>query len=441
MWNYINEHADYMKRKLRVLVVSYLPWRNDISVGNTLSNIFQGMEDRLEIASIYFRDDVPNNHIVSRYFHISEKLLVKHIINRKNTGEEVAVANNGKMHKFSNKYNQARRMRWEIMLLAQDMIGVLGKWKSEALEYFIKDFNPDIVFGPLGRVPVTNSLMSYVSKKFSIPLVTYPWDDHYSLKKVSYSPFFWVKTFVERHFIKKCAKQSTYMYAITKSMQKEYEGYFNKKIKLLYKGYNFNDPPVKRTLNSPIKIVYMGNIGSGRWKIIANISTLINKINKSTGRIFELYIYTLSPISTKIRKCLDNGDSHLMKPVPSSEILNTMNASDILLHVEPTQRTERSFFRLSFSTKLVDYFYNGRCILAVGGETASMDYLRENDAAIVETDSTNLLRKLTEIANNPNVILEYSKKSWDCGCRNHQIGEIQKRVYDDFCAIINKNRL
>lgn len=47
-------YTNYMNRKLRVLVVSYLPWNNDISVGNTLSNIFQGMEDKLELASMLF---------------------------------------------------------------------------------------------------------------------------------------------------------------------------------------------------------------------------------------------------------------------------------------------------------------------------------------------------------------------------------------------------
>lgn len=30
-----------MERKIRVLVVTYLPWSNDISVGNTLSNILK----------------------------------------------------------------------------------------------------------------------------------------------------------------------------------------------------------------------------------------------------------------------------------------------------------------------------------------------------------------------------------------------------------------
>ena len=34
--------------RLKVLVVSYLPWRNDVSVGNTLSNLFNGLQDRIE---------------------------------------------------------------------------------------------------------------------------------------------------------------------------------------------------------------------------------------------------------------------------------------------------------------------------------------------------------------------------------------------------------
>ena len=78
-----------MVKKLKILVVTYLPWSNDLSVGNTLSNIFRGMEDKLEFANIYFREDVPNNDIVSRFFNISEKQLAKNIIKRKSTGKEI----------------------------------------------------------------------------------------------------------------------------------------------------------------------------------------------------------------------------------------------------------------------------------------------------------------------------------------------------------------
>ena len=37
---------------MKILVVSYLPWNDDISVGNTLSNIFRGMDNQIEFANI-----------------------------------------------------------------------------------------------------------------------------------------------------------------------------------------------------------------------------------------------------------------------------------------------------------------------------------------------------------------------------------------------------
>ncbi len=426
---------------MKVLVVSYLPWRDDISVGNTLSNIFQGLENQIEFANIYFRDDQPDNTIVTNYFHISEKLLAKRIFTRKNTGGEIIPQKSRKNESFSKSYNQARKMRWELMLLAQDMIGILAKWKSPQLDAFLEKFSPDIIFGPLGRVPVSNNLMTYISRKYNIPLITYPWDDHYSLKKISYSPIFWIKTFIERQAIRKCAKQSVFLYSITEQMQIEYQKYFHKKINLLYKGYDFKDRKIEKSISFPIRMIYMGNLGSGRWKIIEKVASAINEINQIGGKKFELFIYSQSPKSNEMVRKLDIGDSHLMKPVLSSELHKTMNSADILLHVEPTTPKDRSFFRLSFSTKLVDYFYNARCILAIGGDTASMHYLKDNDAAIVELDIDNIKNKLEEIINTPPIILEYSMKAWNCGMKNHQIKIIQENLYNDFRNVIkNKKR-
>lgn len=419
---------------MRILIVSYLPWNNDISVGNTLSNIFKNMDEQLEFANIYFRDDSPNNQLVKRYFHISEGLLAKRIITRKSTGKEIT-SQQFEKKQLSSGYNKARSLRWELFLLLQDLIGILGRWKSSQLDSFIESFKPDIIFGPLGRMPVSNNLMTYISKKYNVPLVTYPWDDHYSLKKLSLSPFFWIKVFIERHAIYKCAKQSVMLYTITRQMQEEYSRYFNKTCKVLYKGYDFSAKQGGCAINNPIRIVYMGNIGSGRWKIIAKVADAVNSINIDGKRI-ELNVYSMSPKSQAMIQSLNIGDSHLMQPVEASEVLNTMKQADILLHVEPVSLKEKLFFRLSFSTKLVDYFYNAKCIFAVGGDTASMSYLRDNNAAIVETDIKNIESKLREIVDNPDLIMDYSEKSWKCGVRNHQIKNIQANLYSDFCSII-----
>lgn len=428
-----------MERKIRVLVVTYLPWSNEISVGNTLSNIFRGMEDRLEFANIYFREDNPNNDIVSHFFNISEKQLAKSIFDRKAVGHEVHPEETPQKKSFSNRYNKARSMRWDSMLLAQDMIGVLGKWKSNALNEFVEHFQPDFVFGPLGRVPVSNNLMRYVSKKYDIPLVTYPWDDHYSLKKVAFSPFFWIKTFVERHAIRKCAKQSEFLYGITQTMCDEYARYFHKDIKVLYKGYNFGEMPEIKKFTIPLKFIYMGNLGSGRWQVLGKLAEAINEINKK-GKKVEMLVYSMSPKTEAMKKALDNGDSHLMPPVDNKDVLATMKSADVLVHVEPALLKDRLFFRLSFSTKLVDYFFNARCILALGGDTSSIRYLRDNDAAIVETDVCKIKEQIERLVNQPDLVSEYAEKAWDCGLRNHQIQEIQDGIYSDFCNVILNNK-
>lgn len=114
-----------MIKKIKILVVTYHPWRDDISVGNTLSNIFDGMEDRIEFANVYVRDDKPSNKLVDKFFNISEKGLAKSIITRTATGKVVEpVAETEKTENFSASYNAARRMRWDSMLLVQDMIGI-----------------------------------------------------------------------------------------------------------------------------------------------------------------------------------------------------------------------------------------------------------------------------------------------------------------------------
>ena len=114
-----------MIKKTKILVVTYHPWRDDISVGNTLSNIFDGMEDRIEFANVYVRDDKPSNKLVGKFFNISEKGLAKSIITRTATGKVVEpVAETEKKENFSASYNAARRMRWDSMLLVQDMIGI-----------------------------------------------------------------------------------------------------------------------------------------------------------------------------------------------------------------------------------------------------------------------------------------------------------------------------
>lgn len=431
-----------MNRKLKVLVITYLPWRNDTSVGNSYSNIFNGMSEYIEFSHIYFRDGMPENEFVHKYFHISEKAMMKSIFCRKSVGRAFCLDNPMDTPKvvFSKKYNRIRRLRWESFLFVRDMVGRLGKWKSNELLRFVDEFKPDIIFGTLVYIPVVNELMLYLKDYLKIPLITYPWDDYYSLKRISFSPMFWIRNLSERRLIKKCAEASAFLYTITEQMQHEYTKYFNKECRLLYKGYNFGDrPSTKEFCSKPIEMIYMGNIGSGRWKVIGKLAEAVKQINSEGENSIRFRVYTLSPIDDGIKKAINISEfTKLMEPVSNEEVLSVMNSADILLHVEPTTLKDRSFFRLSFSTKIVDYLYSSRCIFAAGGRTAAMDYLVKNDAARVVLNENDFYASLKELVDNPELIIEYGNKAWDCGKKNHDIKVIQDRILADFYELLGE---
>jgi len=75
--------------------------------------------------------------------------------------------------------------------------------------------------------------------------------------------------------------------------------------------------------------------------------------------------------------------------------------------------------------------------MAIGWqEAASIDYLIKNDAAIVATNEEEIFEQLEKMVSNPSIITEYAKKAWDCGKKNHQIDEIQKRLLKDLESLV-----
>lgn len=428
--------------KIKILVITYLPWREDNNIGNSYSNIFANTQDKYEFAHIYVRNGLPQNSIAKDYYHISIIKMMKRVFKPNIVvGESLKFEDSSNTEKtqYSSCFKKLKMLRWPIFFLVEELFGLSNSWKTKEFDRFIDDFNPDIVFGTLPDNPLISNLMLYVKKRKQIPLVTYPWDDYYSLKHTNLSPIFWIRKFMQRHYLYKTAKQSEFLYVISNLMQEEYKKCFHKDCRILFKGYPFDEDKIikecSRTL--PIRLVYMGNIGAGRWKTLALLASAIRKLNTNRQKMM-LDIYTLSPTDETMKKALNiTSCSKLNAPVPNEEKKKVMDGADILLHVEPFNKAEYQFYRASFSTKLVDYFYSAKCILAIGGMTASTDYLKRNDAAICILDKSNILPYLMEIISNPQIINEYSKKSWNCGLHNHQIDKIQDRMYNDFKSLLS----
>ena len=421
---------------MRILVFSSTPWNIDNSFGNTYSNLFEGIDD-FEFANIYTSFGVHKNSIKSSYFQINEKSLYKNLFNRNiKTGKVIESINDAIVltNRETNTINAAKKKRWRILFWLRRALWYISRWKSVELVEFVRNFKPDIIFVPLYHSTYLNKIILYIKELSGVPMVCYVSDDVYTLKRISVNPLFWVDRLTTRRMVKKVVDQCDYMYVISDIQKLEYEKIFKKNCKILTKGAYFKDEnqDVKKELNKPIKLVFTGNIGTGRWKSLAYIVSALEKIN--SGEILaQLYIYSMTPMTEIMTKSLySEGNSFLMGGVSAEYISQIQKESDILVHVESTKLKERLEVRHSFSTKIVDYFKANRCIFAVGkDDVASIDYLINEDAAIVAQSEEDVFIKLSELVNDSKLMFEYSNKAWECGKRNHQKNVIQDSLYQE----------
>lgn len=434
------------KAKIKVLIISNTPWRSDNSFGNSYSSIFGGISG-LEFANVYCNYGSPDNNIVSRHFQITEKSLIRNFLNRKHpSGIEIKgdyskiKRKDNSLNRNENKIlNSLKKSRWQIYFWMRDLIWFFGKWKTPQLEQFIKDFNPDLIFQPLYYSNYLNNIVLYAKDLTSVPMVAYVSDDVYTLRQFSMSPLYWIDRFIKRSKIGKVVKQCEFLYVISEIQKNDYEIAFNKKCKILTKGAYFNQPEYKKNQNKPLKLVFTGNIGGGRWQSLAMIGKALSKINK-TGSIAQLIIYTPTPLTKKMKKELSEINFiSLNEAVPSAVIPDIQSDADILVHVEPLSLKGKLAVRQSFSTKIVDYLYAARPILAIGWkEAASIKILHDNNVGLVASSQIEIEGILGEILNNPNLLDEYSKKAWEFGKANFQIQTIQSELYEDLTQIVSK---
>ena len=426
---------------MRILVVSCSPWRNDNNIGNTYTNIFKGI-DNIELAHICCAGGSPDTDFVKKHLHISEQNILKNLINSKHKccyrfkTERKDVQKSDDRKKI---YDFIRIYRFQLLFFIRDLIWVFKNWICDDLKSFVDDFKPDIIFAQFLDRSYLNQMLFFLKDYTKVPLLVYAWDDVYTLKQFSLSPIFWINRLTQRKRLREISELSSLMYVISKKQEIEYSNVFALTCKILYKGFDFSDRPTYEGKTDPIKLVYSGNIGSGRYKTLALIGSALHEINKDKVKAI-LYIYTSTPLSNKMKGKLNYPESiKRMKFVSSKELAKIQTEADILIHVESFDLKEQLKVRLSFSTKLVDYFKSGRCIFAVGSRgLASIDYLRKNHGAVIAYSKSEIKDKLKILISSPELRKKYARKSWECGLRNHQIKTIQSSLQSDLNYILDK---
>ncbi len=426
---------------MRVLFVSSSPICREKSIGNTFLNVFHDLED-VELASLYTRGGNPDP-IISECFCITDKMLARNLLRGTPIGKRFVPRSNGECVRSADAsavVKLAKSVRLTVFYWAQELLWRVGRWRTKELQQFIEDFRPDIIFTVLSNQGYLNRMIGHVATVSGAKLVLYAWDNNYTYKQFTFSPLRWIKQFLDRISMRRLASRADRLYVICEGLKEDYERAFKRECFLLTKGGDFSaEPPVRTAYNHPLQLVYTGNIGLGRWKSLAKIAAVLERINQD-GLRAQLRIYTGNPLTGRMNRALSRGEtSVVMGSVPSAQVATIQTQADILVHVEATDLKNRLAVRHSFSTKIVDYLAAARPILAYGKrDVASIRHLAENDCAIVAESPDELCRRLTAVLTDETALDDLARRAYACGRRHHERADILEMLTRDFDTLLKR---
>lgn len=433
-----------MEKLPKVLSISLSTWRSDSGI-HTQTDLFK-YYDSERVAQIYTKSDFPNTPVCNRFFRISENEVIRSVYTRQAVG--CRVKNGASADEHTQKaidaekklYTMAHTKKSWLMTLAREIVWFFGKWKTEALDEFILTEAPDVYFVPIYPVAYMGWIQLYIIRKFPKPYVCYLADDNYTYAPCGNNPLAYLHRFMLRKTVKKLAINCSEMFTITKTEAEETDSCFGTHSVVLTKGINFEGKEYKeKKLSNPIRMVYTGNLLIGRAYSLMEISKAMARINKDSERVvFDIYSTTV--LDKKMMNYLNSNGCHFKGAVPQNEIDEIQQSADIVVFAESLEKKHRLDARLSFSTKLTDYFKNGKCIFAIGDKAiAPIIYLRDNDCAVIANEYDEIENKLTELINNPVIIDEYAKKAFDTGKKNHNEEDIKHLFLDTFIRAYKKD--
>lgn len=402
----------------RILVTSIPSW-NQKTGSDTLSSLFASF-DSSDLSNIYISGDIPDSPVCSRYFHIDEISVVKSVIKRNiKSGKEVNATAVPKSSSPATK-NKVKIKRLRIFLWARELAWKLGRWKTDELNAFLDDIHPEVLVFPIENYPYFNRINQYIIDRCKPQkVIGYLWDDNFSYKQEPYNIFFKVERFFRRIRIRRLVASCTDILAISPKMKEECDKEFDINSILLTKPI-YNHGAFKAfNVSAPIHILYTGKLVIGREHTIAKVAAAIKQINVY-GQKIVLDVYTQTNLPEKIRKQIDiPGCCILHDPVPQSEVLRLQKEADVLLFAESLSGNNLTA-RLSFSTKLTDYFSAGKCVWGIGNaDLGPIDYIKTENAGFVSTSDQEILDVLSEMVRTPQIICDMAKRGYECGVRNH----------------------
>ncbi len=425
---------------MRILIISKEAWRDEQNGGNVLSNMFSQLPNS-EFAQIYCNEQEPNNTICRNYYQMSDRMMVNNILHRAHVGRKVVYDKvPTKTEAKTESYKTAGgKFGGNLKRVARELVWAIGRWEKKEIITYAREFNPDIIFAPCYGNHYMQRLTALVHNALNVPVVSYISDDFYTNKQFKFSPIFWLNHMFIRRRTRKIFRHYSLVYTMTDEQKQQCERDFGANMKILRKNGKFENQYLKSKVNDPIRFVYAGGIYLNRWKTLGALAEAMRHIN-ADGVKMVLDIYTNNKLDQQMQQEINDGiTARVHKAVSMAELMDIYHKSDVALHAEAFDITNRHVVRMSFSTKIVDCMDSGCAVMAIcDKKQAGGSYLRRNECAICIHDLKQIESVLRNIVDHPNQLIKMQNKAFEVGRKYHLQENITRDLINDFESLCKK---
>ena len=428
-------------KKYNVLVIAANPFSDINNNGKTLKSIFSTF-DKDKLFELYFR---PQDNIIgdgdyaSSYYAIGEMDILRSFLHcsKKCGGIQVFEPSQDKAVAEDKTYRSFLNGRLKNVKWLRKLLWNTRKWDTEEYRKWVADSKPDIVFALLGGPGIMFTIAQEIAENQNIPLAVYFTDDYL---------LHWPKkSFIDRWRNKKdtmtfkqIVEKSALRFCIGEKMCEEYSAYFGKDFYPIMncaeiKPYNKVD-----TGNEKPVISYFGSLWLDRWKMISRLSDLV-------GDKGVINVYSGNELSEAMREAFNKPNIHFNEPVTGEKYEEAVRNSDVLLHVESDDITNREKTALSISTKIPDCLASGKPLMAYGPtEVASIRLLSDYFIGFVvdsEADIDQDREAIVNFLNNPSIREGYSERGYQFAVERFDKNKISREVFNKLHEAILKYQI
>ena len=415
---------------MKVLIISQPVLSQSNNMGKTLAGYFKAFSPK-DISQLYLRQGVPTSvDTCENYYCFSDSDALKSILNHKvqgvsYTGKSLVCTNNTKSTLENNDAYKLGSAHKAWMLFARDAVWKLSTWKNKKLLNWLDHTEADVVFFAPGDGAFIYRVADEIARYLHKPLVMVCMDDFFVNNRTQNEVLGKLRQKCFMKVVRKTVKNCDAIFTICDEMNDIYSNLFGKKCFTLHTAAENKDLHLNPTANH---ISYIGNLSCGRYQSLIEMGKALSEMqDERLPKFIDVYS------GTKEVKCtepLRNASGiNFCGEIPAESVLEVMANSLAVIHTESFEPKMTNLVRFSVSTKIAESLMYGPCLIAYGPEgIASIDYLKENNAAWTITDPEDLKKGLKEILENSTLREQIVRNARKLAEKNHNAEVNPKKV-------------